>query len=150
MLCSLLGANSAIIWLLTRYLSEQKLPRRMLHLQNGKKIDSCESAASEDEGSTDSGEDCINGEGIQRILGGLKTSPYVIGDLQITSLGNFQQFEFACSSFLAKTLFEHVYAFHHFFILEAMVMPIHHPPSSCPSFPQNKGHQKIGKCILFT
>ncbi|KAL3572554.1 hypothetical protein D5086_026458, partial [Populus alba] len=69
------------------YLSEQKLPRRMLQLQNGMKADSCESASSEDEGSTDSGEDCIQDGGIRRILARLGTSPYVIGDLQIISLG---------------------------------------------------------------
>ncbi|CAK7348099.1 unnamed protein product [Dovyalis caffra] len=69
------------------YLSEQKLPRRMLQLQNGLKADSCESASSEDEGSTDSGEDCIQDGGIRRILARLGTSPYVIGDLQIISLG---------------------------------------------------------------
>ncbi|KAG5231903.1 histone-lysine N-methyltransferase [Salix suchowensis] len=69
------------------YLSEQKLPRRMLQLQNGMKADSCESASSEDEGSTDSGEDCIQDGGIRRILARLGTSPYIIGDLQIISLG---------------------------------------------------------------
>ncbi|KAJ6956318.1 histone-lysine N-methyltransferase ATX2-like [Populus alba x Populus x berolinensis] len=68
------------------YLSEQKLSRRMLQLQNGMKADSCESASS-DEGSTDSGEDCMQDGGIQRILARLGTSPYVIGDLQIISLG---------------------------------------------------------------
>ncbi|KAJ9178448.1 hypothetical protein P3X46_010328 [Hevea brasiliensis] len=70
------------------YLSEQKLPRRMLQLQNSMNGDAnCDSASSEDEGSTDSGEDCRRDEGIQRILRGLETSPYVIGDLQIISLG---------------------------------------------------------------
>ncbi|KAF9688319.1 hypothetical protein SADUNF_Sadunf02G0185100 [Salix dunnii] len=69
------------------YLSEQKLSIRMLQLQNGKKADSCESVTSEDEGSTDSGEDCMQDGGIQRILARLGTSPYVIGDLQIISFG---------------------------------------------------------------
>ncbi|EEF34619.1 histone-lysine N-methyltransferase ATX2 [Ricinus communis] len=69
------------------YLSEQKLPRRMLQLQNSMNADSCKSASSEDEGSSDSSEDCIDNERIQRILRGLETSPYVIGDLQIISLG---------------------------------------------------------------
>ncbi|KAJ8774382.1 hypothetical protein K2173_011631 [Erythroxylum novogranatense] len=69
------------------YLSEQKLPKRMLQLQNGKNADSSETLGSEDEGSTDSGGDCYKDEGIQKILGGLSTSPYVIGDLQILSLG---------------------------------------------------------------
>ena len=69
----------------------------MLQLQNGMKADSCESASS-DEGSTDSGEDCMQDGGIQRILARLGTSPYVIGDLQIISLGKFQHLEFSCSS----------------------------------------------------
>ena len=87
---------------MTRYLSEQKLPRRMLQLQNGMKADSCESASSEDEGSTDSGEDCIQDGGIRRILARLGTSPYVIGDLQIISLGKFQLLEFACVLFYLR------------------------------------------------
>ncbi|WCJ41500.1 Histone-lysine N-methyltransferase ATX2 [Euphorbia peplus] len=66
------------------YLSEQKLPRRMLELQRRTHADSCRS--SEDEG-TDSGEDCPEDDAIQRILMGLETSPYSIGDLQIISLG---------------------------------------------------------------
>ncbi|XP_050232395.1 histone-lysine N-methyltransferase ATX2-like [Mercurialis annua] len=69
------------------YLSAQKLPRRMLQLQNSMNAGSCKSASSEDEGSTDSGEDCIENEAMQRILKGLETSPYVIGDLQIIRLG---------------------------------------------------------------
>ncbi|KAJ6403892.1 hypothetical protein OIU84_012148 [Salix udensis] len=85
------------------YLSEQKLSIRMLQLQNGKKADSCESVTSEDEGSTDSGEDCMQDGGIQRILARLGTSPYVIGDLQIISFGkivkdsqHFQVDRFIC------------------------------------------------------
>uniref|UniRef100_A0A6N2NE06 PHD-type domain-containing protein n=1 Tax=Salix viminalis TaxID=40686 RepID=A0A6N2NE06_SALVM len=85
------------------YLSEQKLSIRMLQLQNGKKADSCESVTSEDEGSIDSGEDCMQDGGIQRILARLGTSPYVIGDLQIISFGkivkdsqHFQVDRFIC------------------------------------------------------
>ncbi|CAL1404614.1 unnamed protein product, partial [Linum trigynum] len=69
------------------YLSEQKLPARMLQLRNSMNTDSCGHASSDDEGSKDSGDDYIADEGIQRILRGLKTSPYVIGDLQIINLG---------------------------------------------------------------
>ena len=70
----------------------------MLQLQNGKKADSGESVTSEDEGSTDSGEDCMQDGGIQRILARLGTSPYVIGDLQIISFGKFQLLEFSSST----------------------------------------------------
>ncbi|KAK6255362.1 hypothetical protein SCA6_016667 [Theobroma cacao] len=69
------------------YLSEQKLPRRMLQLQNGIDVDDGECASSEDEGSIDSVEDHIKHQGIQITPGGLGDSPYVIGDLQIISLG---------------------------------------------------------------
>jgi len=65
---------------LIRYLSEQKLPRRMLQLHV--------SASESDGGSTDTGGDCIDDVGIQGALDGLGTSPYVIGDLKIMSLGN--------------------------------------------------------------
>ncbi|XP_062170462.1 histone-lysine N-methyltransferase ATX2 isoform X1 [Alnus glutinosa] len=68
------------------YLSEQKLPRRMLQLQNGITTDNV-SASESDGGSTDTGEDCIDDVGIQGALDGLGTSPYVIGDLKIMSLG---------------------------------------------------------------
>ncbi|XP_015887157.3 histone-lysine N-methyltransferase ATX2 [Ziziphus jujuba] len=69
------------------YLSEQKLPRRMLQLQNGINVDDNDDASGEDEGSSDSGEDYIEDLGIQRALESLRTSPYVIGDLQVISLG---------------------------------------------------------------
>ncbi|XWS09310.1 hypothetical protein CRYUN_Cryun40dG0074500 [Craigia yunnanensis] len=68
------------------YLSEQKLPRRMLQLQSGIVVDDGE-ASSEDEGSINSVEDHIKVQGIQITPGGLGDSPYVIGDLQIISLG---------------------------------------------------------------
>ncbi|XWS22244.1 hypothetical protein CRYUN_Cryun29cG0017900 [Craigia yunnanensis] len=68
------------------YLSEQKLPRRMLQLQNGINVDDGE-ASSEDEGSVDSVKDHIKDQGIQITPGGPGDSPYVIGDLQIISLG---------------------------------------------------------------
>ncbi|KAJ8755248.1 hypothetical protein K2173_019046 [Erythroxylum novogranatense] len=70
------------------YLSEQKLPKRMLQLQNGMNADTCETLGGEDDASTDSGGDFYKDEVIQRILGSLGTSPYVIGDLQILSLGS--------------------------------------------------------------
>lgn len=70
-----------------RYLNEQKLPRRMLRLQNGINIDECESVSGEDEVSADSGEGCLDDVRILRTLDRLGTSPYVIGDLQITNLG---------------------------------------------------------------
>lgn len=68
------------------YLSEQKLPRRMLQLQNGITTDNV--SASEDDGaSSDTGEDCNEDVGIQGATKGLGTSPYVIGDLKIINLG---------------------------------------------------------------
>ncbi|KAG4125993.1 hypothetical protein ERO13_D10G130300v2 [Gossypium hirsutum] len=58
------------------FLCEQKLPRRMLQLQNGIVVDGGE-ASSEDEGD----------QGIQITLGGHGGSSYVIGGLQIINLG---------------------------------------------------------------
>ncbi|CAN6725527.1 unnamed protein product [Malus baccata var. baccata] len=69
------------------YLNEQKLPRRMLRLQNGINIDECESISGEDEVSADSDEGCFDDAGIPRTLDYLGTSPFVIGDLQIINLG---------------------------------------------------------------
>ncbi|XP_024026210.1 histone-lysine N-methyltransferase ATX1 isoform X1 [Morus notabilis] len=69
------------------YLSEQKLPKRMLRLQNGINVDEDDDVSGDDNGYTDSGEDFAEDLGIQRILEGLQTSPYVIGDLQVISLG---------------------------------------------------------------
>lgn len=69
-----------------QYLNEQKLPKRMLRLRSGTGEDECESVSGDDEGS-DSGEDCIGDERIQRTLEGLRTSPLVIGDLQVISFG---------------------------------------------------------------
>ncbi|KAG5531010.1 hypothetical protein RHGRI_025834 [Rhododendron griersonianum] len=40
------------------YLSELKLPRRMMRMQNGMEADDCDSASQEDEHNADSGEEC--------------------------------------------------------------------------------------------
>ncbi|KAL7209322.1 hypothetical protein ACSBR1_030952 [Camellia fascicularis] len=69
------------------YLSEQKLPKRMLSMQNSIESDDCDSASQEDEDSADSGEDCIEDEGIHRKLEGLEACSFEIGDLQVISLG---------------------------------------------------------------
>ncbi|KAF5946840.1 hypothetical protein HYC85_017068 [Camellia sinensis] len=69
------------------YLSEQKLPKRMLSMQNGIESDDCDSASQEDEDSADSGEDRIEDEGIHRKLEGLEACSFEIGDLQVISLG---------------------------------------------------------------
>lgn len=69
------------------YLSEQRLPRRMLLLQSGRTTDDCVSASDEDGESGDSAEDCMGNENSQRKLEGLGTLPYVLGDLQVISLG---------------------------------------------------------------
>lgn len=63
----------------------------MLQLQNGINVDENEDVSGE-ERSSDSGEDYIEDFGIQRTLESLRTSPYVIGDLQVISLGNFLYF----------------------------------------------------------
>lgn len=59
----------------------------MLRLQNGINVDESD-ASGVDGGDTNSDEDCVKDLGIQRMLEGLRTSPYVIGDLQVISLGN--------------------------------------------------------------
>lgn len=69
------------------YLSEQKLPHRMIQPRNGIDIDVSELTSGDDERSTDSGEDCEGDERKQRTLEGLKTPPFEIGDLQVISLG---------------------------------------------------------------
>ncbi|CAK9167737.1 unnamed protein product [Ilex paraguariensis] len=57
-----------------RYLSQQKLPKRMLRVRNGVEVDDDESASGEDEGSADSGEECMEDEGIWRKLEELSNS----------------------------------------------------------------------------
>ncbi|THG03246.1 hypothetical protein TEA_008114 [Camellia sinensis var. sinensis] len=69
------------------YLSEQKLPKRMLKMQNAVEADDCESGSREDEKGADSGEDCRGDERIHSKLEGTKTCPFEIGDLQMISLG---------------------------------------------------------------
>ncbi|XP_039054780.1 histone-lysine N-methyltransferase ATX2-like [Hibiscus syriacus] len=69
------------------YLCEQKLPRRMLQLQNGRTEDEGD-ASCEDKENIDSIEDHMKkNQGIQITLSGPRGSSYVIGDLQIISLG---------------------------------------------------------------
>lgn len=64
----------------------------MLQLQNGITTDNV--STSEDDGaSTDTGEDCIEDAGIQGATQGIGTPPYVIGDVQILSLGNSLYFK---------------------------------------------------------
>ncbi|XP_010245953.1 PREDICTED: histone-lysine N-methyltransferase ATX2-like [Nelumbo nucifera] len=69
------------------YLSEQKLPKRMLRLQNGSGADDCENASGEDEGSNDSDNDNVGDGERQQILEGIKTCPLELGDLRVISLG---------------------------------------------------------------
>ncbi|GMP55229.1 hypothetical protein CsSME_00020108 [Camellia sinensis var. sinensis] len=69
------------------YLSEQKLPKRMLKMQNAVEADDCASGSREDEKGADSGEDCRGDERIHSNLEGTKTCPFEIGDLQVISLG---------------------------------------------------------------
>lgn len=59
----------------------------MLLLQSGRTTDDCGSASDEDGESGDSAEDCMSNENSQRKLEGLGTLPYVLGDLQVISLG---------------------------------------------------------------
>ncbi|XP_039045575.1 histone-lysine N-methyltransferase ATX2-like isoform X2 [Hibiscus syriacus] len=69
------------------YLCEQKLPRRMLQLQNGNTEDVGD-ASCEDKGNIDFIEDHRKkNQGIQITLSGPGGSSYVIGDMQIISLG---------------------------------------------------------------
>ncbi|KAM6566547.1 hypothetical protein CsatA_025675 [Cannabis sativa] len=68
------------------YLSEQKLPNRMLRLQNGINVDESDPSGVDD-GDTDLDEDCVKDLGVQRTLESLRTSPYVLGDLQVISVG---------------------------------------------------------------
>ncbi|OWM70979.1 hypothetical protein CDL15_Pgr013160 [Punica granatum] len=69
------------------YLSEQRLPRRMLRLQN---VPNSDNGGSLSDGEGECGEsagDLMKGEQSERLLGGLEAPPYVIGDLHIMSLG---------------------------------------------------------------
>ncbi|XP_038884706.1 histone-lysine N-methyltransferase ATX2-like [Benincasa hispida] len=70
------------------YLSEQKLPPSMLQLQNGIEVDDFATASGEEEGTTDSGEECLNeGGGMHCLLNEYGSSPFIVGDLEIISLG---------------------------------------------------------------
>ncbi|KAL5781988.1 hypothetical protein ACOSP7_007017 [Xanthoceras sorbifolium] len=69
------------------YLSEQKLPRRMIQLRNRIGADDSENTCSEDERSSASDGDCIKDKRIQGTPGSFGISPFVVGDLQILSLG---------------------------------------------------------------
>ncbi|KAL6970849.1 hypothetical protein U1Q18_030531 [Sarracenia purpurea var. burkii] len=69
------------------YLTEQKLPKRMLLMQNGIEANDCDSASQEDEDNAGSGEDFHGDGGIHRNLEGSKSFPFEMGDLQVISLG---------------------------------------------------------------
>ncbi|KAK4255349.1 hypothetical protein QN277_008360 [Acacia crassicarpa] len=69
------------------YLSKQKLPTEMLRSQRRCKADGCKNVHGEDEGCTDSGEDCSDDGWACTALKNIETSPYVVGDLKILSLG---------------------------------------------------------------
>ncbi|KAJ1435470.1 Zinc finger, PHD-type [Sesbania bispinosa] len=70
-----------------RYLSEQKLPLEMLELQKRCTADDNNNVSGEDGGCTDSGEDCLNDNGVWVAPENIETFPYEVGDLQILSLG---------------------------------------------------------------
>lgn len=71
-----------------RYLSEQKLPKRMLQLRNGFGTDVYNDESGEDDGSADSGKDGMGDEEIDRRIEAVKSFPFEVGDLQIITLGN--------------------------------------------------------------
>ncbi|XP_042480211.1 histone H3-lysine(4) N-trimethyltransferase ATX1-like [Macadamia integrifolia] len=66
------------------YLSEQKLPKRMLRLRNNISTDDCRNASAE-EGSSDS--DAVGDEGSHKTLEDTQTCPLELGDLRVISLG---------------------------------------------------------------
>ncbi|KAI4369781.1 hypothetical protein MLD38_018186 [Melastoma candidum] len=69
------------------YLSEQKLPRRMLSSQNGPTFFDC-GGASEDDGDDDHlGEGCMDNGVSKKKFEGLQNLPYILEDLQIINLG---------------------------------------------------------------
>ncbi|KAI9194260.1 hypothetical protein LWI28_004545 [Acer negundo] len=68
------------------YLSGQKLPQRMIQLRNGIGVD-IENACRENEGSSASDDVCMKDKRIHGTPGSLGASPFVVGDLQILSLG---------------------------------------------------------------
>lgn len=59
----------------------------MLQLQNGIEVDDSASASGEEEVTTDSGEECLNEGGMPRPPNGYGSSPFIVGDLEIVSLG---------------------------------------------------------------
>lgn len=59
----------------------------MLRSQRRCKADDYKSVHGEDEGCTDSGEDCLDDGWARTTLKSIETSPYVIGDLKILSIG---------------------------------------------------------------
>ncbi|KAJ4967635.1 hypothetical protein NE237_014336 [Protea cynaroides] len=67
------------------YLTEQKLPKRMLKQQNNISTDDCRNASAE-EGSSDSDVD-VGDEGSDRTLEGSQTYPLELGELRVISLG---------------------------------------------------------------
>ncbi|OVA05105.1 PWWP domain [Macleaya cordata] len=67
------------------YLSEQKLPSKMLRLQNGTRGEDSENG--EDKGSTCSDDDNKGDEVAERTLECIKSCPIEVGDLRVLSLG---------------------------------------------------------------
>ncbi|XP_043722085.1 histone H3-lysine(4) N-trimethyltransferase ATX1-like [Telopea speciosissima] len=67
------------------YLSEEKLPKGMLRLQNNINTDDCRNASPE-EGNRDSNVDVID-EGSHGTLEGIQSDPLEFGDLRVISLG---------------------------------------------------------------
>ncbi|GFS40554.1 ENTH/VHS/GAT family protein [Actinidia rufa] len=80
--------NPRIQLLALRYLIEQKLPKRMIRMQNGVEADDCDSDGQVVEENADSEEDCVGGERIYKKLGSLKTCPFEMRDMQVISLDN--------------------------------------------------------------
>ncbi|KAL3506598.1 hypothetical protein ACH5RR_031980 [Cinchona calisaya] len=70
------------------YLSEQKLPKRMVRLRNGFEADDYTDESGEDDGSADSGKEGTVDKEIQRKALAVKSFPFEVGDLQIINLGN--------------------------------------------------------------
>ncbi|XP_047317606.1 histone-lysine N-methyltransferase ATX2-like [Impatiens glandulifera] len=70
-----------------KYLSEQKLPERMLLMQNNTKAEVCESISQDDEDSVDLDQHCLGDEDVQNDIESSESFPLQIGDLQVLNLG---------------------------------------------------------------
>lgn len=93
-----------------RYLSKQKLPKRMLRLRKSNNKDN-ECANGEEEGSTDSDDEVTRDTELKRTLERIRNCPFEVEELQVQSFGIVHIFQNCITLEMLRLAYKHLSAY---------------------------------------